>query len=274
MNWLKSILYGLVSGFAEFLPVSSSSHQAILSHLFGIDLKDPMRELLIHIAVILAFFMASGSLFSNIQRGRRISNARRRSGGYAARGLFDLRLIKTATVPLVICLLLTASTRQLESSLVYIALFSLINGILLIIPEYIRHGNKDARTMTGLDGIMIGLCGSFSVLPGISRIGAIHTYATVRGADKQHSLNWALLLSAPALLVLCGFDIIGIFTASLVPVSAAVLAGYVLSVISAYLGAYGGIIFIRFLTVRSGFTGFAYYSLGVSLFSVILYLIT
>lgn len=274
MNWLKSILYGLVSGFTEFLPVSSSSHQAILLHLFGVDSKDPIQDLLIHIAVILALFMASGNLFSNIRRGRGISNARRRSGGYATRGLFDLRLVKTATVPLVICLLLTASTRQLESSLVYIALFSLINGILLIIPEYIRHGNKDARTMTGLDGIMIGLCGSFSVLPGISRIGAIHTYATVRGADKQHSLNWALLLSAPALLVLCGFDIIGIFTASLVPVSAAVLAGYVLSVISAYLGAYGGIIFIRFLTVRSGFTGFAYYSFGISLFSVILYLIT
>lgn len=274
MNWLKSILYGLVSGFTEFLPVSSSSHQAILLRLFGIDLKDPVRELLIHIAVIMAVFMACRSLFSNIQRGRRLSNSRRRSGSYATRGLFDLRLVKTATVPLVICLFLTLSTRRLEASLVFIALFSLINGIILIIPEYIRHGNKDARTMTGLDGIMIGLCGGFSVLPGISRIGAIHAYATARGADKQHGLNWALLLSAPALVVLCGFDMICIFTGTLVPVSAAILAGYALSVISAYFGAYAGILFIRFLTVRSGFTGFAYYSLGISLFSVILYLIT
>ena len=274
MNWIKSILYGLVSGFTEFLPVSSSSHQAILLHLFGVDSKDPIQDLLIHIAVILALFMACRSLFSNIQRGRRLSDSRKRIGSYVARGLFDLRLVKTATVPLVICLLLTVSTRRLESSLVYIALFSLINGIMLIVPEYIRHGNKDARTMTGLDGIMIGLCGALSVLPGISRFGAIHTYATVRGANKQHSLNWALLLSVPALIVLCGFDIVGLFTVSFIPFSAALLAGYFLAAVSAYLGAYAGIIFIRFLTVRSGFTGFAYYSIGVSLFSVILYLIT
>jgi undecaprenyl-diphosphatase len=212
MNWLKSILYGLISGLTEFLPVSSSSHQALLLRLFGVDSKDPVRQLLIHIAAMMAVLISCRSLFINIQRGRRLSASRKRRGSYTARGLFDLRLVKTATLPLVICLLVSVSTKKLESSLVYIALFSLLNAILLMIPEYIRHGNKDARTMTGFDGIMIGVFGAFSVLPGISRIGAIHTYATARGADKQHSLNWALLLSVPALIVICGFDVIGLFT--------------------------------------------------------------
>ena len=272
MSFLESIVYGLISGFAEFLPVSSLSHQIVLLRLIGVHERDPIRDLLVHIAVILALLTTCRSKLLKIHRERRLVSSRRRSKGYATKGLYDLRLIRTASVPLLICLLLTVSTRPLESNLMYIALFSFLNGIILIIPEHISHGNKDARSMSAFDGILIGISGALSVLPGVSRIGAMHTYATIRGADKQHSLNWALLLSIPALLVLCGFDVLRLFNAA-GPSSFPILAGYVLSAISAYFAAYAGILFAQFLTVRTGFAGFGYYSLGVALFSAILYLI-
>lgn len=273
MSLLESILYGLISGFTEFLPVSSQAHQAIFMRLFGVDTRDPVRDLLVHIAMILALFTGCRSIFSRLHREKRLASRGRRSRTYASRGLYDLRLVRTAAVPLLIGLFLYASTSRLESSLVYLALFFVLNGMILIIPEYMHHANKDARSMTGLDGILIGLCGALSALPGISRIGTISAYASARGADKHHALNWALLLSVPALFLFCGFDILRLLSVDMGTVSFPIIIGYIFSALAAYCGSYLSIIFIRFLTVRTGFVGFAYYSWGAALFSLILYLI-
>lgn len=273
MSLLDSIIYGLISGLAELLPVSALSHQTLLLRLMGETQRDPIRDLLIHIAVILALITACRPMLSRLQRERRIVHSKRRGIGHTANGLYDLRLIKTAAVPLIICSLLTVSTNKLGNSLIYIALFSLINGLILIAPEYMRSGNKDARSMTGLDGIIFGLCGALSVFPGISRIACLHTYASARGVSKQHGLNWALLLSIPALVLYCAIDILGVFTVTLNTISFSIFAGYIFSALSAFLGGYAAITIAQFLTVRTGFSGFAYYSLGLSFFSMILYLI-
>lgn len=273
MTLLESILYGLISGFTEFLPVSSQAHQAILMRLFGVDNRAAVRDLLVHIAMILALFTGCRSIFTRLHREKRLASHGRRGSTYASRGLYDLRLVRTAAVPLSIGLLLYIAASRLESSLVYLSLFFILNGAILIIPEYMHHANKDARSMTGLDGIMIGLCGVLSVLPGISRIGTISAYASARGADKQHALNWALLLSVPALLLFCCFDVLRLFFVDIGTVSFSIVIGYIFSALAAYCGSYLSIIFIRFLTVRTGFAGFAYYSWGAALFSLILYLI-
>lgn len=273
MSLLESILYGLISGFTEFLPVSSQAHQAIYMKLTGVDIREPGRDLLVHIAVILALFTGCGTIFSRIRREQKLNALKRHGRTYASRGLYDLRLVRTATVPLLIGLLLYISTRQLEFNLVYMALLFALNGIILIVPEYMHQANKDGRSMTGLDGIIIGLCGALSALPGISRIGAMRAYALGRGVDKQYALTWALLLSVPALLLYCGFDILTLFTSSIGTVSIPIIFGYILSALSAYCGGYFSIILIQFLTVRNGFAGFAYYSWGTSLFTLILYLI-
>lgn len=273
MSLLDSIIYGLISGLAELLPVSALSHQTLLLRLMGETQRDPIRDLFIHIAVILALITACRPMLSRLQRERRIVHSKRRGIGHTANGLYDLRLIKTAAVPLIICSLLTVSTNKLGNSLIYIALFSLINGLILIAPEYMRSGNKDARSMTGLDGIIFGLCGALSVFPGISRIACLHTYASARGVSKQNGLNWALLLSIPALVLYCAIDILGVFTVTLNTISFSIFAGYIFSALSAFLGGYAAITIAQFLTVRTGFSGFAYYSLGLSFFSMILYLI-
>jgi hypothetical protein len=45
-----------------------------------------------------------------------------------------------------------------------------------------------------------------------------------------------------------------------------------LASLTAFVGSYLGITFIRFLAVKVGFSGFAYYSWGAALFAFILYL--
>lgn len=273
MSILQSIFYGLISGFSEFLPVSSQAHQAILLRLFGMETREPLRDLLVHISILLALFTGCRAMISRIQRERRIVNHSRRGRNNITASTYDLRLIRSATLPLILVLLIYISTRRIEGSMMTLSFLLAINGIALIIPEHARQANKDARSMTGFDSILMGIFGGLAALPGLSRIGLISSYGLLRGADKQRVINWALLLSIPALILMCLFDFVLIFTSGMGSISFIIVCGYILSAVTAYLGAYLSIIFIRFLSVHSGYTGFAYYSWGTALFAMILYLI-
>ena len=274
MSMLESLIFGLVSGLTEFLPVSSQAHQALLFRIFGMPQREPIRDLLVHVAVLLSLVAGCRGLFSRIQRESKLAASSKRSRIYELKGLYDLRLVKTASVPLLLGLLLYIAVEKLETRLLYIALFSIINGILLIITEHIRQGNKEASSMTGMDAVLIGLSGALSSLPGVSRIGAVHSIAVIRGADQQHALNWAYLLSIPALIVFLIFDFVHMISYGIGIVSFAVIVGYLLSAVAAFVGGYLSILFARRLIVRAGLTGFAYYSWGAALFAFLIYLIT
>ena len=273
MNFFESILYGLISGFTEFLPVSSQGHQAIMFALFGCDTREPLRDLFIHIAVIIALSITCKPLFSKLRREQILlarSNRRRRS---VRRGQFDLRLIKTAGFSLILGLMLYIVTKKWEFELRYVAMFFCINGLILIIPEYIRHGNKDARFMTGFDGFLLGLLGAFSVMPGLSRVGIMSAYSLTRGADRQQSMNWVLPLCIPALIVCLGFDAVHLFSIGIGITGFVGFLTCILSGVAAFIGGYFGVRLVRFLTVQTGFAGCAYYSWGAALFAFVLYLI-
>ena len=274
MSLFESLIYGLVSGLAEFLPVSSQGHQAIMLRLFGQDHRDPVRDILVHIGILLALLTACRSLFVHLRRENALSKrTRRKNRTYERKGIFDLRLIKTAAIPMLIGMLVYIAGRGLEFKPIQLALLFAVNGIILIVPEYMAHGNKDARSMTGWDGILMGLTSVFSSLPGISRVGTMSAIATARGADRQASLSWILALSMPALVMFVGFDIVNLFLQGFDPISFAIILGYIISAAAAFAGGYFGIVILRYLTVQVGYTGFAYYSWGAAMFSFVLYLI-
>ena len=84
----------------------------------------------------------------------------------------------------------------------------------------------------------------------------------------------ALLLSIPALVLLLIFDVIGAFTAGLAGITFLVILQCILAAAAAWFGASAAIMLLRFLSVKTGFSGFAYYSWGVALFTFILFLTT
>lgn len=274
MSVFESIIYGLVSGFAEFLPISSHGHQAIMMRLFGVDHRDPVRDILVHFGILLALFTACKSLFAHLRREQMLSKrVRRRNRTYERKGIYDLRLIKTAVIPMVVGMLVYIAVRGSEFKPIQLTLYFIINGIVIMIPEYMAHGNKNAKMMTGWDGILMGLSSVLFSLPGVSRVGTMSAITTARGADRQTALNWILALSMPALVMYIGFDIVNLIIQGFDPVSFSVILGYLLSAAAAFGGGYFGIVIIRYLTVQIGYVGFAYYSWGAAMFSFILYLI-
>lgn len=266
---LKAVLYGLISGFSEILPVSSRGHQAVLMQLFGMSHRDPVLDLLVHLGTLASVVFCCRTELIQLVDSFSISGRRRVSKELG----YENRLIKTAMIPLIIGLFFYGSGTKYESKPLLIALFMLINGVILFIPDHIRQSNKNAGQMGLLDSLLIGFSSVVCCFPGVSRMSAGLGFSQIRGADKQHAFKWLLILTVPSLLFMIILDLIGLFTLGLTALSVWLFIGYILSVAAAFAGGYIAIMLMRFLMVNSGFSGFAYYSLGAAAFTFILYLI-
>ena len=275
MGIIQGAIYGFVTGFTEFLPVPSSAHQFLMLKLFGQNDTVPLLNLCIHMALLLAVCYSTRSAIGRLLRDRHVRRRDLRSAKRISASAvgYDLRLIKSAAIPMAIVMLL-CYVLGAKVPWNYLPLFLIINGVVLMIPEHTRQANKDARAMSAIDAILIGLGGALSVFPGISRNGVILSYAVLRGADKQHATNWALLLSIPALVIISAVDIFLVFTSGIGTFSILVLLSYIAASAAAFGAGLLGIRFLRFIAPRLDFSGFAYYSWGIALFGFLLYLIT
>lgn len=274
MDLLGNLLYGFVSGMTEFLPISSHAHQTILDRMLNLSGSGQLRRLLIHIAMLAALVFSCTNLLSRFGREQRkvTRHANRLSKADMVTRL-EFRLIKTAAVPMMLGYVIFSFIASDTYSLGNVALFLVINGLVLYLPEHLIQGNKDSRSMSALDAVLMGLCAAFSYFPGISRVACVTSVAVGRGADKGYAMNWALLLSVPALIIMIVLDLIVIVTQGVGVVSFGDVIGNLAAAIAAFAGAYIAIGMLRLITSRAGYSSFAYYAWGAALFSVILSLI-
>jgi len=274
MNILDCLIYGLISGFAEFIPISSQAHQNILRSVSGSSIS-PLQDLLINVALLVAILIGCWSMLKRLHRetrkakSRRIYNARNAD----ARSLCELRLVKTSAIPMVVGMIVLIFILPATISLPAISILLIVNGAVLYVTDHLRHGNKDARSISRLDSILIGCCGAFSVFPGISRVGFCSCAAIARGADKQHALNWSLLLSIPGIIIMIGKNLLDLFSSGAIALDFMSVIYCLLGAVLAFSSAYACILLMRFFTAKIGHSGFAYYCWGLALFTFILYLI-
>lgn len=273
MSFLESIIYGFVSGLTEFLPVSPQGHQALMLRLFGVSVREPVRDMFVHIAILIALVTTCKSMFTRLSMENKLAGRSRRRRGPIRSSAYDLRLIKGAVFPLIAGLFFYFACRKFESNHIILAVFFIINGIIIIVPEYARRGNKDARFMSGWDGIIYGLLGALASIPGISRITTMGFYMSLRGVDRNHNINWILILSVPVLIAFIFFDLVLLFILPIGKITFVTFIQYLVSALSGYFGGYLSILLIKYLSVHTGYGAFAYYSWGAAMFTFVLYLI-
>ena len=276
MGIIGSILYGFISGLTEIIPVSSQANQYLMRQLLGVQQKEPVRDMLVHMAVLAALIVACRALLMRIRRDQTVSARLRRGRGKTSlpKGVYEMRILRSATPILAIGLLTSLFLPDLTQNRIWFSVLCLLNGVILMVPSHMHQGNKAARAMTGIDGFLLGLAGALSVFPGISRLGSIVSMSILRKTDKITGFNWALMLSIPALIVWILLDFVGIFTIGVGSVSFAVVVGYLLSAAFAFFGTYLAVTLMKILIERTQLSSFAYYSFGIALLSFLLYLIT
>lgn len=276
IGWLDSLLFGLLSGLTEILPVSSGGHQAIFLWLKGGSAAPPVFSLCTHLGILAALAVNCSQHIRRMRQELRLARTpkRRRKRPIEERPILDWKLLKNAALPLLLCFLLKPKADLLSGNLLWLSVLFIINGLILIVPSFLPSGNKDSRMMSPLDGFFLGLCGGIGVFPGISRLGSCLSAATGRGSDRRYALDIGLMLCIPAIIVLLGFDIFALVAAGAGVFGLKLVLKCLLSALSSYLGVSIGMIVMRFLAVSSGYSGFAFYSWGAALFTFILFLTT
>ena len=109
------------------------------------------------------------------------------------RTLLDISLLRTMLVPIILGLILSRFASALQGKLVLLAAFLFLNGTILYVPQFLPTGNKDARTLSRVDGLLMGLGGGVAVLPGISAVGMMTSVGSICGVERSYGLTSALL---------------------------------------------------------------------------------
>lgn len=271
-NWLSSILYGIVAGICEFLPISAETHQVLGSQLLGLPAVPGGLSLGVHLGGVLAVIVSFYSYMERLHREKKIAAIapRKRKRQPDVASLMEIRLLKVAVIPTVLSCVAAPFLRNLVSLRWAIALLTALNAFVVLLPQYTRTANKDSRSLSGLDALLMGLSGILGAVPGISRIGMMTTVGSTRGADRSFTLNFTYLLSLPVLIGMSVGDVWMLLS------GAGAGIGFFSGVL-AFLTSFGtglaGIRFMQFLAVRVGYSAFAYYGWGLSMMIFILYLI-
>ena len=274
MNWFESLIFGLVAGLSDVLPVSSQAHKAIVMKIVGANEEDHLLRLFIHVAILAALYYCSSNQIQRIIRQLRLSRVpkKKRRRPLDTRTLMEFKLLRMMVIPVLASLLLYNRTAHWGTKLYLNAIFLLLNGVILFLPNLLPTGNKDARSMSALEGLLIGLGGSISVLPGISAVGGAVSVASACGAERTFALNLTYLMHMVLTIGLIGFDFAAVFATGIGSLTFTLFLRYLLGAIAAFFGAYTGIKAMRMLATHIGFSIFAFYSFGAALLSFLLYL--
>lgn len=274
MNWFESIVFGLISGLSDVLPVSSQAHKAILLKLFGENAENPLLRLFIHAGILAALYYCCSNHIQRISRQLRLSRIpkKKRKRPLDVRTIMEFKLLRMMVIPVLLSLLVYPHTSAWGNKLNLTALFLLLNGLILFLPNLMATGNKDARSMSALEGLLMGLGGGLSVLPGVSSVGAANAIASVCGAERMFALNLTYLMHMVLTLGLIAFDAAAVIAAGLSGLTIGALLTDIFAALAAFAGAFAGIQAMRMLAVNIGFSIFAFYSFGAAVLSFVLYL--
>lgn len=275
LNWLQSILFGLVSGAADIIPVSGQAHRLLLLKFFGVNQMPNLLALVLHLSVAAALYLSSQGQFVRMNRARALARIpkKKRKRPLDTRSMMDWSLIKTMLVPTVIGLLLNSRVRGWSVNMFLIAGMLFVNGLILYIPQFLPTSNRDSRTLTRLEGVLMGLGAGASVLPGISTVGIMVSIASVCGIERLYGLNMTFIVKLFFLAGLMVYDVLAIITDGLGGLTVMLLAQYLFTGLLSFGASMFAIRLLRRLAPEHGFHTFGVYCWGLALFTFILNLV-
>ena len=271
-NWLSSILMGILTGAASVLPVSVEAHQRLLLKFIGQRETPVLIALAVHVGILAALYLCSQNHILKMTRASRLARIpkRKRKRPLDTRSLMDLSLWKTMLLPVILVLFFYEKVSGLVSNFILMATFLFLNGILLYIPQFLPSSNKDCRSLSRVEGLLMGLGGALFVIPGLSGMGAALSVASVSGVDRKYGLNMILLMNLGVVAGRIVLDIIRFVSGGMEMFSIGVILCCILATVAAFAATYLAVKFMRHLANENGFSVFAYYSWGLALFTFIL----
>lgn len=286
MELINAIIMGLVQGIAEFLPVSSSGHLAIMKQILHMNTDTGLLfDVLLHLGTLAAIFVAFWKdikelivegfsilgdsivnlvrFFRNMGAAKKVSYKKVISTPYRR----FVMLILVSTIPTgIIGVVFQDAIEVAGMSLLVPGLCLILTSLLLLIADRTTTGKKQEEDATYTDAGLIGIAQGIATLPGLSRSGTTITACLLRGFDRSFAVKYSFIMSIPAVL---GAAVLELKDFSTDQVEASLLSGYLVGTLIA--GVVGYICIKTMLKVVKGkkFKYFAYYCFVAGLIAVI-----
>lgn len=221
MSFWEAIIFGIVQGITEFLPVSSSGHLAVLEYLLHTDKTSGILfEVMLHVGTLLAIILVFRTDIHRMlwEIGRMISDVI-----YNLKALVHNKIQETedtrykkilhnnyrkltvmilvSTIPTgVIGYLVRDIVNRASQSLLACGLGLLVTAVLLLVIDYWNYGDKIPRDLTVKDALILGVCQGIGTFPGISRSGITITAGLLCGFRRSFAVRYSFLMSIPAII--------------------------------------------------------------------------
>ena len=197
----ESLLLGVIEGFTEFLPISSTGHLTIAEKLLGYEIDAPdvtaftaIIQLGAILATVVYFRKDLVEIIGALLTGLR--DPSRRSG---REWRFALALV-IGSIPIGIVGLLFKDTIETTFRNLWFVGSALIlwSGVMLFADQTAKL-DRDEEEVTRKDTLIIGITQCLALIPGVSRSGATMSAGLLRGLDRVTVTRLSFFLAMPAL---------------------------------------------------------------------------
>ena len=273
LSILNAVFLGFIQGVAEFLPISSSGHLAVLQNIFNMQTAEEGHmffDVLLHlgtlISIILVYWKDIVYIVSDTVGLLRSSHETFPEQRTERSGARLLLLLVFGTLPLFLILPFHNSLEQLYYKTGFIGAAFLLNGCLLYVSDRIVPGHGNERTMRIRDALLIGCAQAVATIPGISRSGSTITAGIATGQSRPFAMKYSLLMSVPAVL---GANLLSLIKSLKAGVDWSNFPAYLVGMIVSIVVGYFSIILLQRLLKKGKFGNFAYYMWGVGVVTLI-----
>ncbi len=207
----EALILGVVEGITEFLPISSTGHMIIVSHLLKMPQTEFLKtfEIAIQLGAIGAVLVLYGRVFLSGQ-----GIARKALAAFVPTAVIGYIFYKTVK-------------EFLLGNIVVVAWALLLGGVSLIVFELAGRRRKEEglqlEHITYPQAIIIGLCQSLAIVPGVSRSAATIMGGLMLGISRRAITEFSFLLAVPTMMAATGLDIVK-SSASIIAANAGTLA--------------------------------------------------
>ncbi|MBM7579965.1 undecaprenyl-diphosphate phosphatase [Jeotgalibacillus terrae] len=229
---IKIIMIGLIQGFTEPIPVSSSGHVMIASELLGLGDQGFAFVILTNTASLLAVLTIYRRDMIRLTSNS-ITYVKTKESGYKNDFKFVSFLV-IATLPAGILGLLLNDMIADKSSMTTVAIMLFITGIALWLIKSMS-GTKGEGDISIQDSLIVGFGQSLALIPGISRSGATIITSIAAGMKQETALKFSFLLYIPVSL---GGVVLGISEFINEPDKSDLIIPYLLAFVSTLIMTY------------------------------------
>lgn len=265
MDWLNALIFGLVQGLTEFLPISSSAHLRFVGELIGN--QDPgaaftaITQLGTETAVLIYFWKDIVRILRQWFLALPFISADRRVPSSDPDARMGWMII-AGSMPIGILGLLLEEWIDTSFRNLWITVFTLtVFGLLLGWADKIGPTKKELNQLSWRDAILYGLAQALALIPGVSRSGGTITAGRLLGYSRPAAARYSFLLAMPAVFISGLYKAIKVATGNeVVYVGPTILATLVAFVVGYLVIVW----FLRLISTRS-FQPFVIYRVVIAI---------